>query len=60
MNSAEASATADGASAATNMNTAMPMLPATATRADRKRRISAAAANPATSAPPENAAIATP
>ncbi len=43
MNSAAARTTADGASAATNRNTAMPMLPATATRgraeaADERRR----------------------
>ena len=60
MNSAEASVTADGAEAATNMNTAMPMLPTAVTLAERKRRTSTPAANPATSAPPENAAMATP
>ena len=59
-NKVEARRTADGASAARNTNTAIPMLPTTATRADRKRRISAPAARPTTSAPAENAAIATP
>ena len=59
MNSAAASVTADGASAAMNTNTAIPM-PTTATLAERKRRIERPAAKPATSAPPENAAIATP
>jgi hypothetical protein len=38
----------------------MTMVPATATRDDQNRRISVAAAGPAISAPPENAAIDTP
>jgi hypothetical protein len=38
----------------------MPSVPATATRDERYRRISVAAASPATSAPAEYAAIAAP
>ena len=60
MNSAAASTSGDGARPATSTNAAMPMVPTTATRDEWKRRISAAAASPATSAPPENAAIAAP
>ncbi len=60
MNNAAASTSGEVARPATTTNVAMPIVPTTATRDEWNRRISAAAASPATSAPPENAAIAAP
>jgi hypothetical protein len=59
-NSAAASASGEVAIPAPTTNTAMPIVPTTATRDERYLRIRVAAASPAISAPPENAAIAAP